>query len=50
MTGSFALFLPPLMLSTTLSYFASGVNTSIYRAQVLDRHIHQRMLRSTRGQ
>lgn len=36
MTGGFALFLP-LMLSTTIAYFVSGMKNSIYSAQVKDR-------------
>ena len=36
MTGGFALFLP-LMLSTTVAYFVSGMKNSIYSAQVKDR-------------
>lgn len=36
MTGGFALFLP-LMLSTTVAYFVSGMKNSIYSAQVDDR-------------
>lgn len=36
MTGGFALFLP-IMLSTTVAYFVSGIKNSIYSAQVKDR-------------